>query len=256
MAEVQDTSGNWVSVAWPDGSLPVPVISGSTATYPSVLPGVNLVLTASDQGMSEVLEIMSAAAASDPQLASLPFQLSGASVTAPATQGAATSTSDGLLTTAPTWWDSSQPGASPSGPGLYGSEAPLADSVSPSTISIDAAAPSQTQQVHYPLFVDPDVLDNEMNYTYVDARYPTTNYYDDTNFEPTGYVVSSDGTHVARSFWQLNLSDVMGTVVSSATFNATDEWAYSCQAEPVSLYLTGGISKSTTWDAQPVQDQL
>ncbi|MFF7636022.1 hypothetical protein ACFZB9_23185 [Kitasatospora sp. NPDC008050] len=64
--------GKRISISWP-GSLPKPTVSGDTATYPSVLPDVDLTVTARADGFSEVLVVKSAAAAADPALATLHF---------------------------------------------------------------------------------------------------------------------------------------------------------------------------------------
>ena len=59
--------GRSLSVSSPFGSLPAPSLSGSTATYRDVLPGVDLLVTAAPTGVSEVIEVKSAAAAADPE---------------------------------------------------------------------------------------------------------------------------------------------------------------------------------------------
>ena len=63
LAQVRAPSGQWLTESWPAGPLPAPVVHGNTARYPEVLPGVDLVLTATATGMSEVLMVKDAAAA-------------------------------------------------------------------------------------------------------------------------------------------------------------------------------------------------
>lgn len=76
---VLESGGRSVAVSWP-GTLPEPVLTGSSATYRNVLPGVNLVMSASVTGVSEVLVVSNAAAARDPGLRALRLGVSGTGV--------------------------------------------------------------------------------------------------------------------------------------------------------------------------------
>jgi hypothetical protein len=63
--------GKRLAITWP-GTLPKPAMSGATATYAEVFPGVDLKVTVSPLGgMSEVLVVKSAEAAANPKLSSL-----------------------------------------------------------------------------------------------------------------------------------------------------------------------------------------
>ncbi|GLY86075.1 ricin-type beta-trefoil lectin domain protein [Actinoallomurus iriomotensis] len=111
-------TGHKLSVSWPT-PLPAPRISGATATYPSVLDGVDLVVTVSPQGgFSDTLVVKNKAAAANPALSRLTMATTSndLSVTADAAGNLkATATANGepvFTATAPTMWDSSSPVAS------------------------------------------------------------------------------------------------------------------------------------------------
>src|SRR5258706_10789208 len=110
--------GRSLAVSSPFGTLPAPAVAGSTATYADVLPGVNLLVSATPTGVSEVIEVMSAAAAANPALDLLRFPVSGSglSVSADGAGGLAAADGQGRVVfsaPAPQMWDS----AGPQGPG-------------------------------------------------------------------------------------------------------------------------------------------
>ena len=53
-----------MELGWP-GTLPKPTLNGDTATYPEVMPGVDLQVTADVDGFSHVLVVKSRAAAAN-----------------------------------------------------------------------------------------------------------------------------------------------------------------------------------------------
>jgi len=212
---VLSSHGRSMSLWWPT-PLPVPSLSGATATYANVLPGVDLAVTANAQGgLSDVLVIKNAAAAANPALASLQLRVSapGLSVTANAAGNlrvAASATAEPVFTgLAPQMWDSGPPAAGtvvrtqngdlvakPTGMPAYSSEAgpgagahvwqvPL--SVSGNAISLAPPHAALTAPGNvYPLYIDPSFESDPVNednsgWTQVDEGYPTTTYWDETS---------------------------------------------------------------------------
>lgn len=66
-----DPDGGVLSLTWPKGPLPTPVISGAVATYPNVLPDVDLAVQAESVGFSWVLVVKTEEAAKNPELATI-----------------------------------------------------------------------------------------------------------------------------------------------------------------------------------------
>jgi F5/8 type C domain len=100
-----------VSMSWP-AALPAPVVSGDTAVYRGVFPGVDLRLAATGDSYSEVLVVHDAAAAANPALASLHMAMTATGLSLRPGKGGAFAAVDPQGKTvftyaAPTMWDSS-----------------------------------------------------------------------------------------------------------------------------------------------------
>ena len=172
LATMTDGSDS-LAVSWP-APLPAPSVSGATATYPNVLPGVDLQATATVYGgFSDVLVVHDAAAAADPGLAHLSFPITAHGVT-PHLDAAgdltATDASGAAVFTAaaPSMWDSNtQVPASVSkrvtadrstaaGPGLVAAQGRLGVGLSDGTLTL---TPDHTvltgPAVQYPVYIEP-----------------------------------------------------------------------------------------------------
>lgn len=68
-------AGRELSLTWPT-PLPKPRLDGAVATYPSVLPDVDLRMTAQEDGFTQLLVVKTAQAAASPELAELRMRLS------------------------------------------------------------------------------------------------------------------------------------------------------------------------------------
>lgn len=112
LATLTDPAGHSMSLTMPF-ALPAPQVSGDTALYPSVLPGVDLSVTVTDQGgFSDVLIVHDAQAAADPRVRRLAVatDTDGLDLAATSAGGMTASAPDGSVSYTsppPLMWDSS-----------------------------------------------------------------------------------------------------------------------------------------------------
>lgn len=110
-----EKAGRELALTWP-GELPEPRLDGDTATYPEVLPGVDLRMGAQEDGFTQLLVVKSAQAAASPELAELRLSLAADGMDVRETaQGGLEAIDDGakgVVFEAPTplMWDSSTGG--------------------------------------------------------------------------------------------------------------------------------------------------
>ncbi|WP_018348430.1 LamG-like jellyroll fold domain-containing protein [Longispora albida] len=257
-----------ISVSWPGGALPKPALAGDSATYPEVLPGVDLKVTASARGFSEVLVVRTREAAKHPALAEVKFGLSAKGVSTVAEAGGLVARDDAGRTVftspAPEMWDSADRRAvTPRAKGLSaGAPADTASepkkavmpvkagggvlSVTPDKKMVDAP------DTVYPIYIDPSWsggLRNN-NWRVVASKVPASDSF--TLLQPekgnagAGRVCDdySGGTcystqYKVRTLFQLDTSGARGHKVTKGTFSITQKHAWTCNpASGSALWLT------------------
>jgi hypothetical protein len=259
LAKIRTAGGGWLQETSPFGILPAPNVEGAVATYADVLPGVDLRLTATAGGMTEVMVVKSATAAANPLLKAVAFNVSGTALTSTA-NGLVTATApDGskVLSTTPMWWDSSE-GSDATGPAGTTFAEPVQQTAAGSSITLDAQAATSSRAVDYPVYIDPDWTGGLEAYTYVDAAYSSQSYWDGqyaTGEQRTGYVNAANSpdnrNHTARSLWQLDTSAVEGKNVIKAVFTANLNGWFNCTASEIDLYQSAVFTSATDWTNQP-----
>ncbi|GAB7106730.1 hypothetical protein JCM4814A_50440 [Streptomyces phaeofaciens JCM 4814] len=277
--------GRSLTVGWP-GELPKPVVKGDRARYVDVLPGVDLLMTATVEGYREVLVVKTPEAAVQPALRTLDFPVRGRGLTV--RQGAAGSLEavddNGVaLFHAPAaqHWDSSgsrrvsgvrQDGAR--GTQVVDDGSGAADPARAprprdrmSVLPVKARAASVSvlpdagllaaEDAVYPQFIDPNVSMNESERTVLssdgDAFYNFTG--GDTGegiglcgtYVTGGYAYYCGSNYKQRMYFEFSPSGLKGKRVLDATFRVTERWSMSCSPSVVQLVKTGEISSATRW---------
>lgn len=170
VTETDPASGKHLSISWP-GALPAPTVSANAATYPNVLPGVDLQVQAVDTGYREVLIVRDAAAAADPGLRTLTFKISadnGVSLSAGPHGALKAATAKGTAFTAaqPMAWDSTPAGPNmpQPGPGQVGATSHLtavpttaSGGGNQATLTLKPDAAAAHGPITYPYYIDPNM---------------------------------------------------------------------------------------------------
>ncbi|MBO1336432.1 FG-GAP-like repeat-containing protein [Streptomyces sp. VRA16 Mangrove soil] len=121
--------------------------------------------------------------------------------------------------------------------------------VTPGSKLTDAASTA------YPLFIDPSFYGHTTNWTTAYKKYPSSSFYDGANYNTgttearVGYEADTWGT--SRSFFRLDLENIKGAKVTSASVRVLETYSWSCSGRVVELWQTGSISSKTTWNNQP-----
>ncbi|GAA2617539.1 hypothetical protein GCM10010436_21270 [Paractinoplanes durhamensis] len=256
-------AGTTLKLGSPLGSMPKPVLAGDTATYPEVLPGVDLQLTADADGYAQVLVVKTRQAAANPKLAKLAFPVtsSGLTVSTDSAGNLRAADSKGnvrLAGNAPEMWDASVPGATrakataPEAAEPMGLIKRLAASASKTQITVTPIQSMLTDpNTVYPVYIDPGATATRSDWAKVSSANPTTSYWNPTGSAQVGGTPVSSNRY--RSFFNLNLgaTPVPGKYVNDADFHITQNYSQYCESHPVELRATGLATSSVTWNSQP-----
>jgi RHS repeat-associated protein len=246
-----------VATKWA-GVLPVPTISGNTATYTDVSPGVNLVVTAGVTGYEESIVLTSRPTGAT--RFRLPIATAGLSVAQDATGALHFTDGNGkaaLVSNAPTMWGAALDPHSAE---------PIKTSVVSSVLSSDANGPSLLVQpsaafladpsVTYPVTIDPPSSLTDAAYTYISSLFPSTSYFDNSITENGATGITHLGTYNGgsdsnKAFYQFITTPIAGATVTSASLNLNEVWSPSCTAEEADIFDSGNFTSANTWNSPP-----
>ncbi|MGN6331281.1 MAG: DNRLRE domain-containing protein [Motilibacteraceae bacterium] len=252
VATSQHGAGRSVTVAW-HGQLPKPVVSGSTATFPEVSPGVDLTVQALRSGFEQSFVLRQRP--TGPVSWQLPLLTRGLTARQDADGGVSFVDAKGVARSrfAPaTAWDTATD--------------PLSgDPVNRSSVTMSVAQQGKGRAV---LTVTPDaqwLADPARRFPVtVDPTYAALTVYPSFDaFVESSYATDQStaielklgtfdgGTTKARSFLSFPMSSWKGYKVMSASLWLDETYSYSCTARSWEVWDTGAVSSSVRWTAQP-----
>jgi hypothetical protein len=248
--------GTELALSWP-GRLPEPVLSGDTATYREVLPGVDLTVRATVEGFSQLLIVKSATAAKNPALSRVRLGTATKGVTVRAAEGGALAAVDAKGTPvfeapAPYMWDSSAGSTAASKPG--GTVRSMRVGLGAREVAL---TPDQSlltgARTKYPVYIDPSWSGSRTAWTQVWSNLPTTSFWNGANDAEDEARVGYDATDgkKTRSFFRFDTTGVKGKHILKATLQTFEVWSRSCTARQVQVWAVNPISSATTWNKQP-----
>ncbi|MER7416130.1 FG-GAP-like repeat-containing protein [Micromonospora peucetia] len=256
-------------------ALPKPTLTGPTATYPEVLPGVDLTVTVTGEGgFSHVFVVKNRKAAAHPKLTTLDLATTGKGVTLSAdTAGNITGrdrAGQAVLTApAPIMWDSTvtaQAGparrgtatSSTTSPGRTARSAAIGVKISTGKLHLtpDRALLSDAATV-YPVYIDPTftwtpVGQKMSGWATISYQHQSTNYWKNTPDPNDRMQVGNSGSQRSNTLINFPIlhSTLAGAEIYDAIFKITNTLSWSCTAKTVNVYApaTTLTSSNATWN--------
>jgi len=237
------------------GKLPKPVLTGDTATYRDVMPGVDLQVRVEATGFQHLLVVKNRAAASNPALKQLRFPVTGTGLKLAAKADGTTVATDPAGKTVFTagramMWDSPAPAASPdAGQRARHASLPTARSGNELVITPDQKLLTAAT-TRYPVVIDPSWSVNNSLWTHVSLEHPDQSYWDYDRDEGAKVGRSYDNVITYRSFFQFGTGDMAGSKIIKGKFEIWLDHSSSNGPTPVDLYATLPVKReeSVTWN--------
>ncbi|WP_437065883.1 hypothetical protein [Streptomyces sp. enrichment culture] len=283
--------GRSLTLGWAN-TLPSPVLDGATATYPNVLDGVDLQLTATAEGYREVLVVKTPQAAQNPALEQVELTARGDGLTVvPGAGGGLRALDDDgnaiFRGPAGQMWDSAGDTESGTQPQLMRAsttaetsegetgEGEPEDPAQPGDGDASAILPVQVQDgsitvqpdldllrgpdTVYPVYIDPPVGLGAQERTKISSDGDKFWMFDGD--KGVGKCGSADGYYcgggyIDRMYFEFAPTALSGKHILDATFRARETWSFNCDAHTVDLKRTNNISEATSWPGPSQLDHL
>ncbi|MEH1016977.1 LamG-like jellyroll fold domain-containing protein [Micromonospora sp. CPCC 206060] len=266
-------SGRSLQLTWP-GTLPAPTLSGDAATYPSVLPDVDLVVRATHTGFTHVLVVKTPTAADNPAVRTISFGVDGDASLLRRTDGslqARAGTTVVAEAQPALMWDSSVPVGGGGTEAARSSAFEPGDGVQTAKVETRVAGdgdlelvPDATMldapSVTYPVYVDPSWSVQKSKWAYA-----TNTNCSNSDFTVARVGLSPEGPcdgDLFRSFFEFPTTGPSGSLagkhIESAYVQMKLDHSWSCTDTPVSMYLTSVIDHTmkASWNGMNLKTRL
>ena len=270
--------GKTLTMSWP-AKLPKPVVSGDSATYPEVLPGVDLAVRATHTGFTHVLVVKTPQAAASPAVQQIRFTLGGdATVTAGAGGALRATAGSTLLATADpaVMWDSTvtvAPAAAAAAArtgevaefrGARSSQAAPGDTAREARVAVDVTGsrdlllkPDREMLAAdvsaFPLFIDPPWSVTRSRWAYA-----TNNGSSNTDYSVARVGLNPDTGAIYRSFFDFPIGAITGKHIESAYVSMTLQHSWSCGDTETHMFHANSITATmkTSWTSTSLASWL
>ncbi|GAA0594262.1 hypothetical protein HPO96_06835 [Kribbella sandramycini] len=245
-----DPDGGVLSLTWPKGELPEPVLAGAVATYPNVLPDVDLTVQAEAVGFSWALVVKTAEAAQNPELATIRVGITTVGLTV------AEDAESGRLDVL----DADGDVVFEAGQGLMWDAQQMADvdvrrTATGLTLVPDTAM-LKAKNLKFPLYIDPPFTSTRKAWANVFQGRPTQGWTGDTSWPRDGgmrvgrdtWSNCGDGCGLWRSAIKVDIGKLNGKHIASASVNLLQTHTGGCAAQNLQLWRTAEISNGTSWN--------